>query len=125
MGGPYQSNATQIINGNYSSTATVAYDFVHETRQIQHTGAVLKSGGQALRATRLRWSKQGTGCGGNTQAQSRQDPTQAFGGGNTAATQDVKITRKDLFVVTSLNRRRIPGEAVTTVTYQDLSVSAR
>lgn len=120
VGGPYQSNATQIINGNYSSTATVAYDFVcTKPGKYSIPGAVLKSGGQSFtsNALTLEVSKEPV-AGGNTQAQSRQDPTQAFGGQPQQPTQDVKITGKDLFIVTSLSKSSVyPGEAVT-VTYK-------
>lgn len=120
VGGPYNSTSTQIVNGSYSSSSSVAYDFVC-TKPGKYTigGATLKSGGQSFTSNALTLEVSKDAVGGNAQqAQPRQDPMQPFGGQQQQPTQEVKITGKDLFIVTSLSKSSVyPGEAVT-VTYK-------
>ena len=116
VGGPYNSSSTQIINGNYSSSATVAYDFVcSKPGHYTIAGGVLKSGGQNFTSNSLELEVSKESGGGNaSRQQGRQDPTNPFGGQSQQPAQEVNITPRDLFIVTSLSKSTVyPGEPVT------------
>jgi len=118
VGGPYQSTSTQIINGNYSMSSTVAYDLsCMKPGSYIIGGATLKSGGQNFvsNSVEIEITKEAQGGGQPKQQAPRQDPFNPFGGQQQQQpAQEVKITKDDLFIITTLSKSSVyPGEAVT------------
>lgn len=117
VGGPYQSSSTQIINGNYSMSSSIAYDFVcNKPGKYIIGGATLRSGGQNFTSNSLEIeiTKEPQGNQRQQQQQQRQDPFGGFGQQPQQQVPDVQVTKKDLFIVTSLSKNAVyPGEPVT------------
>lgn len=119
VGGPMQGTSTQIFNNTYKSTSTISYDLVcNKPGRYTIGGGILKSGGKnyTSNSVELEVTKEPQG---QTRQQPRQDPINPFGNQpQQQSLPDVKITKDDLFIVTSLSKSSVyPGEVVT-VTYK-------
>ena len=112
VGGPYQSTSTQIVNGNYSQSSTIAYDLV-STKVGKYIigGASLKTGGQTIVSNSVEVEITKEAQQAQRQQQQQRHPHQAYDPFNPFGQQqqqqrwqEVSVSKNELFNVTSLSK---------------------